>query len=73
MVIKNEYMVLCPSESIHRANSNSRQELYKHNTLCEYKFREGQKAVQSEQPFTVQAFFSLTPSVQYLTSFALTK
>lgn len=57
MVIKKEYMVLCPSKSFQRANSYSRQELYKHNALCEYKFREGQKAVQSEQPFTVQAIF----------------
>lgn len=59
MVIKNEYMVLCPSESIQRANRDSRQELYKHNARCEYKFTEGQKAVQSEQPFKVQTFFSL--------------
>lgn len=38
--IKNEYMVLWPSESIHRASSNSRQS-YKYNAVCEYKFRKG--------------------------------
>lgn len=57
MVINNEYMGLWPSESIYRANSDSRQESYKYNAICEYKFREGQKAVQSEQPFAVQTFF----------------
>lgn len=64
-------MDLWPSESIHRANSNSRPESYKYNAICDYKFREGQKAVQSE-PFTVQTFF-LKLLVQHLTSFALKK